>query len=493
MWFGTHEGVSRFDGYGFTNYTTADGLGHPIVTGIFEDPRGRLWLMWLNPYDASLARLIDDPQEAAQFQAVVSEGRQARGRLIVYETGDPWGGAGGVVFDRDGTFWCVLRAGAYRVVFDEAEGARFELVVPRVEQATDGYDLAVADSRGRLWFSFAGELTQFVDGRIIRYHRNDGGGQEHVRGFVEDRWGRVVVATADGLYEVLPPDDAEGADGSLRRLPLSLPVNEQINCLAVDADGTLWIGTTRGLRSYHEGRLIPHALSEPSATIDTTRLYFDREGNLWVGSSNAGLYKLDSRRIVSYTLTEGLPGEHVIKVFADREGRIYVSTEGQGVAELTEGRAVVVPGSQAEPFNTLGRKIIQDRRGRWWAQTREAVLLLGNGPLQFRRFAAYPRSDRPGPTEAGDGLFEDSQGRIWSSQGDSLYRITPGDDGRLSFARIDVGAERITGIMRFAEDPSGVLWLGQHGNLGRLTAEGRVQLFEPGEGLPRRWPKWPPS
>jgi ligand-binding sensor domain-containing protein len=60
LWFGSWEGLSRFDGYRFTNYGVRDGLGHPIINDITEDRRGRLWVA---TNGGGVSRLIDDPAE----------------------------------------------------------------------------------------------------------------------------------------------------------------------------------------------------------------------------------------------------------------------------------------------------------------------------------------------------------------------------------------------------------------------------------------------
>src|SRR5437867_98868 len=43
LWFATADGLSRFDGYRFTNYGKADGLPSAVVTSITEDAKGNLW------------------------------------------------------------------------------------------------------------------------------------------------------------------------------------------------------------------------------------------------------------------------------------------------------------------------------------------------------------------------------------------------------------------------------------------------------------------
>src|SRR5262249_1758371 len=56
LWFGTYEGLSRFDGYGFTNYARRDGLPHVFINHITEDRQGRLWVA---TNGGGVARLVD--------------------------------------------------------------------------------------------------------------------------------------------------------------------------------------------------------------------------------------------------------------------------------------------------------------------------------------------------------------------------------------------------------------------------------------------------
>src|SRR5436853_6906474 len=64
MWFGTVEGLSRFDGYRFKTYGVEDGLPNHTVTAIAEDPQGRLRVGTF----AGIARMLDDPADQAAPQ-----------------------------------------------------------------------------------------------------------------------------------------------------------------------------------------------------------------------------------------------------------------------------------------------------------------------------------------------------------------------------------------------------------------------------------------
>src|SRR5437588_15045 len=63
IWFGTNEGLSRFDGERLVTYGTADGLPQSSITAIAEDTRGRLWVA---TRESGISRLIDEPSGEAR-------------------------------------------------------------------------------------------------------------------------------------------------------------------------------------------------------------------------------------------------------------------------------------------------------------------------------------------------------------------------------------------------------------------------------------------
>jgi len=75
IWFGTAGGLSRFDGYRFTNYGKDDGLPSAVVTAITEDAKGQLWI----GTTGGIARLIDDPNEGSPAKQTHP---QTRGRSL---------------------------------------------------------------------------------------------------------------------------------------------------------------------------------------------------------------------------------------------------------------------------------------------------------------------------------------------------------------------------------------------------------------------------
>ena len=69
LWFATDNGVSRFDGYEFKNYTTSDGLLTNTVFNIYEDYKGRIWFISFN---GNLCYYYNNKIQKYKFNSIIS-------------------------------------------------------------------------------------------------------------------------------------------------------------------------------------------------------------------------------------------------------------------------------------------------------------------------------------------------------------------------------------------------------------------------------------
>jgi ligand-binding sensor domain-containing protein/signal transduction histidine kinase len=505
LWFGTWNGLSRFDGYHFTSYGPRDGLEHPLINAIVEDRQGRLWM---GTYGSGVARLVDNPQGAPSFGQDASARATPKKFLSFPVASQP---ESNIVFtmlvDADNTLWCGIITGLYRARVSPMGDLQFELVVP----VSSGWP-GLADSQGRLWFGMKSELIRIVRGHIIKYVPPDEPRLGDIASLVQDHQGRLLVAYDHAVFEFTAPTDSPQANsssvsrrsrGQWKKVPLTLRPDQQIFSLLTDSTGALWIGTREGLIKYHQGQQTEYTTAQGLSDNHILALREDREGNLWVGTKDGGVCKLSREMIVSVTKSDGLPDQNVFKVIEDHQGRIYASTEQGGLAEIMNGKAVPIPGTQAPPFNNIQKRILQDCRDDWWVGTDVGLFRFPGPKLQFDRGKKFTAADgilEVGIT-AGPGMYEDPAGRLWVSTGDkNLYRFDPArergsrgaeeqGDGEYSIRnpqsaiRNPLGATPFTPMLDMMTDRSGGLWLASYGPLGRV-AKGKVVVFQPTEGLP---------
>ncbi|HWY37754.1 MAG TPA: histidine kinase [Bacteroidia bacterium] len=95
IWFGTDDGVSRFDGYIFKNYTTEDGLADNVVFGIIEDKHGRIWFRSLS---GKLCYIKNDAIYKIGANELISRNTKNAIMSTLY-------------IDKGDTLWCGLKLG----------------------------------------------------------------------------------------------------------------------------------------------------------------------------------------------------------------------------------------------------------------------------------------------------------------------------------------------------------------------------------------------
>jgi ligand-binding sensor domain-containing protein/anti-sigma regulatory factor (Ser/Thr protein kinase) len=497
IWFCTSEGLSRFDGYRFTNYGTAQGLPSRMVYDLMETRGGAYWV------STGGGLVLFDPEALTRRAA---DGTPASGRLfttVPFPAGARATIASIVYEDSGGRIWCGSEHGLFRL-----EGSPGEWRLELAERLTDNPELDTVrnlwgDARGTLWVATSeGFFRRDAEGRMTHFRTCEGQSLNPAQAVVADGRNHLWVGMGDGLCEYA----SANARGPLDLLRIykkadGLP-GDTINTLEVTAEGELWVGVDGGL-----ARFAPQAVGGPQFVSYTTAeglsdknvvsLGEDDVGNIWVGTESGGAMKIARSGILSYGASDGLKQPRINAFIEDNGGRFFVYTpDGYNVIlnrlagrSFEETRIALPPGVTM----TWGwyQAAIEDREGDWWVPTMQGM----------RRYVAPARDSqslaglrlRHVYTKA-DGLcpdyvfrtYEDSRGDIWFSTMGHVDCV---------LSRWDRAAERFVsyspadGLLEsspsaFAEDGAGNLWIGFYdGGLVRYR-QGRFERFTAADGVP---------
>jgi ligand-binding sensor domain-containing protein/two-component sensor histidine kinase len=521
LWFCTAEGLSRFDGYTFTNYTTDHGLPHGNVTDFLEAKNGELWV----GTDAGLVRF--DPRGTPTNRVRVANESDGRPSpifsVLLPEDQDRRAKAVTVLLEgRDGTLWCGTKKHLYRL---NRRDGRFALLPTDLELSSEHptaravLDL-LEDRNGTLWVASLGWLRRrWPDGTVARYTRRDGLPDDKVHDLFEDRQGRLWAATRNRGLFLFKADESHAAPVVVRTYAAEDGLTTNWVAQIVEApDGRFWIATNNGLVEFFPdagGGARFHAYTQRYGFLyyGLNTLTADPDGNLWLGS-DAGAMKLARDGFVSYGEQDGLLS--VFAVFGDREGGVCFRA-----AVFGDERVSVFEGAKSDLLHPLeryhtrygrfdgqgftwlrpdalanvwigwvGEKVtLQARNGEWWLGT-------GAGLYRFPAsdFAQLARARPLAVYTTKDGLtalqifrlFEDSRGDIWVStiapNGLAHWERATQQWHDLSNAE-NLPSPRDALARSFGEDRLGNVWIGFDTGVARYR-DGRATMFTAADGLP---------
>ncbi len=464
LWFGTWEGLSRFDGYRFSNVTMADGLERPAVFDLAQDREGDIWIA---NWGAGVARFTDR-----------GTGGSAGGRAVrTWSLGaqDRADDAYRVFVDGENRPWCLSMGGIFR-----GEGSGDSLEFHRIA-GRQRADAGWVDPSGRIWFAMRDSLLLYDKGRFIDRSRPGRTPENAIVAFAQGTGEEIIVAERRALYLFDP--EREPAD-AWTELPVRLEAGQGIFSAAGDASGAVWVGTRRGLIRLWNGGQRLYSTRQGLSDDFIRSLEFDREGNLWIGTDALGVCEIAGEEVVSYTAAGRTSGPSLVQTVEGRDGRIYATTDECGAVELRDGELSPVPGAGAAPFSNLNYRLARDGEGDWWAGTDVGLFKLEGPELQ------YERARRIGP-DAGlpDGFvlgvwYEAQTDTLWVglTQG-GLYASAIARGRPPSFRR--VGGVEAPGFEPrcVRRDRNGSLWVTGFIGIARMRS-GRVDRMRTGDGLP---------
>lgn len=395
--------------------------------------------------------------------------------------------------DRDGFIWVGTQDGLNR--FD---GYGFKVYKhDRTDPASLTHNhvwALLADPDGSLWIGTqAGGLNRYdpVLDRFTAYESAagpDSTASRLVTALARDRDGRIWVANGGGRLQWV--------DRSRERL-VDTPLGEYASLRMVRAmlqasDGAMWVGTYQGLfRTDADARTMVEYRADADQPLDVSALAQTPNGELWVGTTESGLYRLSaSGELIRHYRSDAkadaasvLPDDEVRVLLADADGGLWIGGNSRGLAWLDpQDQRFVVFEHDATRAGTIGADrlsaLLRERNGLLLAGTYTNGLSVHDP--RTRAFALIDRVAGGGTidrVQSALALHADADGTLWSSAASNGGLLHLGLDGRVlkHYAHDPARADSLAHdfIEYITRTRDGSLWIATiGGGLDRLKSDG---------------------
>jgi ligand-binding sensor domain-containing protein len=192
-----------------------------------------------------------------------------------------------------------------------------------------------------------------------------------VNALAQDTHGFLWIGTTQGLIRF------DGKNHKLFSTPDSI-TQSTITALAIDTLNRVWIGFEDGNISYLENNTLKaFKPEEGTPTASISDILFDRRGNMWFATHNDGLYYFTRNRLYRLDEEEGMPDLFVYDIEEDGAGNILAGTDG-GLAtcrlEGTKASIQLVNYKSGLPDNII-KKINYENEKLLWLATEDAGII----------------------------------------------------------------------------------------------------------------------
>jgi signal transduction histidine kinase/ligand-binding sensor domain-containing protein len=356
LWIGTTGGLVRFDGARFVPLAPPPGerLRNPNVSALLPARDGSLW--------------IGTGVDLEHWKG---------GHLSDYGI---VGEVTGIAEDGDGTVWAsTTHAGGEHALCRTVGTASRCLGAPDGLTAGAGNAL-LRRSDGDLWIADVTALHHWhADAEAVLPLKAKALAPDQQDGIVAlafahdgSLWvGCSISGPGLGLLRVV-----DGQWASVKMPGLS-PSSLAINALLVDREDALWIGTVeQGLYRLRAGQLDHFGSADGLSSDTVTALFEDAQGNLWVVTSK-GLERLRDLRVASYGKREGLSEDSVGTVLAAQDGSLWIQNF-HALDRFLDGRVTSIRLPRDLPGSAF-TALMEDAAGRLWAGVDDGIVVFDHG------------------------------------------------------------------------------------------------------------------
>jgi ligand-binding sensor domain-containing protein/signal transduction histidine kinase len=531
MWFGTEDGLNKYDGKNFRVFRTIPGdtnsISYKWTEIIYEDQLGMLWF----GSRGGLSRFNPVTEAFFQYRADVANPESLANDTITAIAEDAsnnlWVGTGGglnringktgaidrilltndsnqkivskinvLLCDIQGNLWIGSNSGLF--YYDNETS-----MISKIPLSKDDQDMtairSVALNKEDIWVGTdrgLGKLAPGNPGPVIHLV-NSAIGDRYPYSLIEkilfDNNGKLWVSTEAGLYWYNPSDQSFTLLVESQDVSNSLSINTS-KPLLIDHNGILWYGThgsglhrintlTNQVNYYRNNPADLRSLSENAINC----IYEDRSGALWIGTFGAGISILDPQANKFEFLVHNpinpnsLSSNFIWSVFEAADGTVWVGTNDKGLNFFSPESGIFsfYDHREDDPLSLSAssvRKVYQDSKGNIWVGTDGGGLdLLDQETGSFFHFMHNPADASTISNNSVRTIYEDDSGNLWIGTREGLNKFNPITKKFKRFVHSQEDPGSISHNFVYSailQDSKGNLWVGTYGGgLNRMNVE----------------------
>ena len=418
IWFGTNDGVTKFDGRFFSHYFLGEAASVNNVSQLLEDHNGHLWF---GTSEGGLFRF--DGKSFTRF--TTKEGLSQDNIVSLFE-------------DSKGILWIGTNNGVNR--FD---GTSFTYYSSKNGFTGRGVAAIKEDKKGNLWFATNAGLINWNGKSFSHFTKNEGLPDVTVTSMYINTDESIWFGTEGGLIRF----DGKAFYQFTNKEGLT---TNRVNCLMKDRLGNLWIGCHNGGAVKYDGQSFTHYTDKEDLSGNYIfSMIQDKTGNIWLGSDAGGVIKYDANRFTHFTRNEGLGHHEVWSIMQDRKGNLLFGLASAGGLNRYDGKTFTIYTMKEGISNYELTCLTQDESGNLWIGNSSGVDKFDG--KYFTHFNEAGKITKYGVTD----IYKDRTGNLWfSTAGDGVIKY--GGNSLLRYSKKEgLPSNNITQVM---EDRNGYFW-----------------------------------
>ncbi len=547
IWFGTQNGLNKYNGYNFEVFTCnpndTNSISNNWINGISEDKDANLWIATkggLIKYIRSEKRFsrirFTSPFLSLVTDCVYDVKCALNGKILinmppVLSVYDPvtmkfrhfispfdFDGSAKdnnipLLEDKKGTIWIASTRGL--ASFDPVTSVFRVFIHSDLDAdglSDDNITALYQDAEGGLWIGTAKGLNYLSSiGKGFKHYFQETNNEfslsnNFIRAILADKSGNIWIATeGGGLNRMNRTKDNHVFFERFSAEKSGL--NHNINLsLAIDKSDNLWIGTLSGInktdlkkRNFRLYRKNDSPYSVDLAGNVIASLFVDENKVIWIGNWGQGLnlYNRKTGEVAHYssrlTGNSHIPNDYIHCIFEDDKHTIWLGTrDGLLVYNLTGKRfarpEIVFKDKRLPDFAGLRiNRMIQDHKGNYWVATHDGLFKMRPGGFMPDHYYAGAISQFRISSNLVYAVLEDRDGAIWVGTINGLDVIDPATGAITHYMKSESKANSLSDnfITALFEDPQGDIWIGTNSYVNRFSKKkSTFKYYSAGQGFP---------